>query len=199
MKLIILRHKAVLCHEAQNLLLLRLRKMVNEGILFLDAQYEAPQIVELNNEDKLDGYKAKFCFVDEPSAFDEIIKENERLKEEKQARQERTIKKVEKALGFNLFEWQKQYIFNNTPYGIEIQHARRAGKTTACALRLCLSDGEPIRATLTPACIAKNDFLRYLGEDAVTYPRSKFFVYELKKIYETLKNAGGIELREIEF
>jgi len=115
------------------------------------------------------------------------------------AKKERTIKKVEDALGIKLFDWQKEYLLDDVMYGREIQYARRAGKTLTHCLKVCLSNGEPIKARLEPACTAKNEFLRYLGEDGCTYHRSQYFISELKEIYTKLKDYGGIELREITF
>lgn len=127
------------------------------------------------------------------------FEEKEELLRREYERKERTLKKVEKALGLTLFDWQKEYIFEGKPYGKEICFARCAGKTLAHCLRLCLSDGEPVRATLTPPVMARNEFLRYLGEDGETMCRSRGFIQMLREIYEKLKAAGGIDLREIVF
>lgn len=199
MKLIILQINSVLSLECKNLALLRLHRMINEGVLLLDAQYKEPIIIDIADESKNDGKTVKFCFVDEQAAVEQITKEKDALLQERTARQARTIRKVEKTLGFPLFDWQKDYIFNNKEYGAEIRFARRAGKTLAHILKICLSDGEPIKAVLKPACLAKNEFLHYLGEDGCTETRSRFFIHELREVYEKLKAAGGIDLREIEF
>ncbi len=128
-----------------------------------------------------------------------LFNEKEELLRDKLTRQEHTVKKVECALGFTLFDWQKEYIFSGKPYGAEIVFSRRAGKTLAHCLRLCLSCGEPIKAKLYPAQIARNEILHYLGEDGASPNRSQFFIHELRKVYNTLKAVGGIELREITF
>lgn len=194
MKLFIFQHKAHLSKEAKSLELLQLQKMINEGIVLLDGAYGEPVIIDAGGEsaNEHDGLKAGIVIFDEAEVTETLL-------HEKKARQERTIKKVEKTLGFTLFDWQKEYIFEGKPYGASIRFARRAGKTLAHILRLCLSDGEPIKAALKPPCLARNEFISYLGEDGVTYQRSLGFIHELREVYEKLKVAGGIELREIEF
>lgn len=194
MKLFIFPYKARLSKEAINLELLRLHGMINEGVVLLDGAYGEPVIIDVDGEStkRHDGLKADIVIIDEAEATAALLRE-------KKSRQEHTIKKVEKALGLTLFDWQKEYIFEGKPYGASIRFARRAGKTLAHILRLCLSDGEPIKAALKPSCLARNEFIGYLGEDGVTYQRSLWFIHELKEVYEKLKAAGGIELREIEF
>lgn len=199
MKLIILQLKALISEECKNLMLIHLHRMINEGVLLLDERYKEPLVIELDAARKDDGKRVDFCFVDETAAIEQIRLERDTLLKEKQTRQERTIKKVEQVLGFSLFDWQKEYILNGKEYGAEIKFARRAGKTLAQILKICLSEGEPLKAVLKPACLAKNEFLHYLGEDGSTEQRARFFVHELKGVYERLKAAGGIDLREIEF
>ncbi|OGO90321.1 MAG: hypothetical protein A2Y17_12190 [Clostridiales bacterium GWF2_38_85] len=129
-----------------------------------------------------------------------LFNEKEELLRDKLTRQEHTIKKVERALGFPLFDWQKEYIFSGKPYGTEIVFARRAGKTLTHCLRLCLNDGEPIKAK--PRCCTRDEreeLIRFSGEDGATLDRLNYFVHDLHRIYNTLKDAGGIELREITF
>ena len=131
--------------------------------------------------------------------YNEAIKELKDLRAAAERRKERTIRKVEQALGLKLYDWQKAFIFYDKPYGFEVSYARRTGKTLAHCLRLCLSEGEPIVAALTPPVIAKNEFLQYLGEDGSTIHRSKFFIDELWQVYNKLLAAGNIDLREITF
>ncbi len=134
-----------------------------------------------------------------PADYSTALNELKELRVAAARRQERIIKKVEKALGFKLYDWQKAFIFGGEPYGIEIATSRRSGKTLTHCLRLCLSEGEPIVATLKPAVLAQNEFLKYIGEDICTIQRSKYFIEMLKYTYNTLLSAGGIELREIIF
>lgn len=57
---------------------------------------------------------------------------------------EETVQKINKCLNISLFDWQIGYIFYNKPLPKEISFARRAGKTLAAALRMCVSKAEPI-------------------------------------------------------
>lgn len=80
--------------------------------------------------------------------------------------------KIEAALGFKLFVWQKAFIITG--------HFRRYGKTTAEILR------ELLDVAATPI-------------DYTTHPTSKaeeFYRHEIRKIQEQLHNAG-IETRVI--
>lgn len=135
----------------------------------------------------------------EPPGYIEAIKELTVLRDAIKRRNEQTIRKVERALGLTLYDWQKDFIFYGKRYGYEVSGYRNTGKTLAHILRLCLSDGEPIVATLTPPVIIKNEFLGYLGEDGSTIRRSRLFIDELQRIYNTLLAAGNIDLREITF
>lgn len=199
MKLIILQLNAIISTACKNLELIQLHRMINEGVLLLDARFKEPLVIDIDSGQKHYGKSAEICFADESWAIEQINKEKETLLREKKERQARTIKKVEKALGLTLFDWQKEYIFEGKEYGTEIKFARRAGKTLAHILKICLSNGELIKATLKPACLGKNEFLQYLGEDGCTENRARFFIHELREVYEKLKAAGGIDLREIEF
>lgn len=129
----------------------------------------------------------------------QAIKELKELRAAEERRKERTIRKVEQALGLKLYDWQKAFIFYDKPYGFEVSYARRTGKTLAHCLRLCLSEGEPIVAALTSPVITENEFLRYLGEDGSTVNRLRIFIDELRRIYNKLLEAGNIDLREIIF
>ena len=80
--------------------------------------------------------------------------------------QEKLIGQIERALGFELFIWQKIYIFN----GIW----RRYGKTTAEILRdLLMIDADPLDYTERPI-----------------NPRQEFYMRETRKIQEKLRVAG---------
>ena len=106
-------------------------------------------------------------------------------------RQARTIMKVERALGIKLHDWIKVYIFATRGAEEMVPDGRRFGRTTARALRLALSDGEPLTIR-TPI-----DLEPYAGEDAISTRKLQHFWNEFLHIYRTLKDAGGIELREI--
>lgn len=110
--------------------------------------------------------------------------------------EQETVSKIELALGFELYDWQKEFIFHNHPYTKDIKRIRQSGKTTAHCIKMCLSSGKPIVIYMddVPAC---DDFI-YFGEDSFPLQRRKFFIYELSKIYGKLKSAE-INLREITF
>lgn len=110
----------------------------------------------------------------------------------------RVIRKVEKALGFTLYENQKAFIFDGVsfPYG-----ERRNGKTTAHILKLCLSKGDPIYIPtrgLSPRQYP-SDFAKCLGEDYYPRERAEFFIRETRKIYKKLKQVKGLRLRKLIF
>lgn len=103
-------------------------------------------------------------------------------------------RRIEKAIGFKLTKWQKDFIFKGKPYGEDIANTRANGKTTAHCLRVCFSKG----ATLY-AIASDPDIKQYMGED-VAYPsRRGFYIYELRKIYSKLQQAKIKGLRDIRF
>lgn len=79
---------------------------------------------------------------------------------------EELFKRIEAALGFNLFVWQKSFIV--------MGHFRRYGETTARILRELL-DTEAAPLDYTRRCISH---------------REDFYRQELRKIQERLKDAG---------
>lgn len=107
-------------------------------------------------------------------------------------KQNRILKKVEKAIGFKLRDWQKKYIIGKSDY---MPNGRCNGKTTACIIRMCLSEGEPLNLSRR----YYNDILQYAEEDCVTRARQDFFRHEARKMYDTLKTIKGIPLRKIIF
>lgn len=135
----------------------------------------------------------------EHPGYEAVAAEAKELRDAAKRRTERTIRKVEQALGLKLYDWQKAFIFHDKPYGLEVSAYRRTGKTLAHCLRLCLSEGEPIIATLSPSVGMGNEFLLYLGEDGCSKSRSKFFIDDLQRVYNKLREAGNIDLREITF
>lgn len=131
--------------------------------------------------------------------YDAAIKQLRKLNKEIDCRKERTLKKIERALGITLYDWQKAFIFYDIPCGIEISASRQTGKTLAHCLRLCLSCGEPIIVSRYPTKKEERELSYYLGEDKHSQQRISFFVDELYNIYNKLLSAGGIDLREIIF
>lgn len=107
------------------------------------------------------------------------------------AKQDRTIQRIERALGIRLHGWIKTYIFATRGAEEMVPDGRRLGRTTARALRLALSDGEPVTIR-TPI-----DLKPYAGEDAESTGKLQHFWNEFFHIYKTLEDAGGIGLREI--
>lgn len=75
------------------------------------------------------------------------------------------FEKIEKALGFKLFIWQKTFIING--------HFRQYGETTAKIIKRLTVDNIPIDLTQRPRT-----------------PREKFETEELVKIYKKLQAAG---------
>ncbi len=63
------------------------------------------------------------------------------------------IPKIEKAFGFPLYDWQKDYLLGKTNLRFG---GRRNGNTFAYCVKLLLSDGEPIR---------KREVFRYRDEE----------------------------------
>ena len=79
---------------------------------------------------------------------------------------EELFKRIEAALGFNLFVWQKSFIV--------MGHFRQYGETTARILRELL-DTEAVPLDYTRRCMSH---------------REDFYRQELRKIQERLKDAG---------
>lgn len=118
-----------------------------------------------------------------------IIHEQE---DAERVRHERAIPRIEDALGIRLHGWIKTYIFTRHNAEDLVPDGRRLGRTTARALRLVLSDGEPIIVR------RPEDLCPYAGEDAVDHKRMQLFCDAVLRIHRKLKAAGGIDIREIE-
>lgn len=89
------------------------------------------------------------------------------------------IPQIEKAFGFRLYKWQRNYLLGNRRY--RTKH-RRNGNTFAYCVKLLLSDGEPIKIELLKRG-------RYADEIHGTYYRMWFAQY-LLEINDTLRKAG---------
>lgn len=63
------------------------------------------------------------------------------------------IKKIEQAFGFQLYDWQKDYLLGKRTCRIK---GRVNGKTFAYCIRLLLSDGNPIK---------QRDLFKYRDEE----------------------------------
>lgn len=132
------------------------------------------------------------------AAYDKAIKTIENYQAAENARRQDIINKVNKALNITLYDWQIDFIFDGKVYGRNIYNGRCTGKTLAHCLSLCLSTGEPIKVNPHPST-TREDIFNYIGEDGITLQRIRFFISELKTIYNILKSAGTISLRELEF
>lgn len=104
-------------------------------------------------------------------------------------REKMILRTVEAALGFKLYDWQIKYIFEGCGDCKPIP--RRAGRTTAYILRLCLSKGEPIILDTLKK-------VRNVEDEHFTLRYTRIFAEELKKIYKRLEGFG-IKLRPIFF
>lgn len=193
MKLFIFQHKAHLSKEAKSLELLQLQKMINEGVVLLDGAYGEPVIIDAGGEsaNKHDGLKAGIVIFDEAEVTETLL-------HEKKARQERTIKKVERLSGLPCSTGKRSTYSRENHTGRvfvlpDVQENPRSYSPPLPVGRR--TDKSGIKAP----CPARNEFISYLGEDGVTYQRSSGFIHELREVYEKLKAAGSIELREIEF
>lgn len=90
----------------------------------------------------------------------------------------RMISEIERAFGFRLYKWQRNYLLGNR--NTRTRH-RRNGNTFAYCVKLLLFDGEPIKS--------KQDLGRYADEwHGINY-RSWFVRYCLD-INEILVGAG---------
>lgn len=95
------------------------------------------------------------------------------------------LKRVEDALGYKLFIWQKTMITRGTE--------RKSGKTTGHILRNILNDIDS-----TPMDFRTINSARQFVEDARTPERIKLYICETRKIYKKLV-AAGIPVRKVIF
>ena len=87
------------------------------------------------------------------------------------------IQKIEKAFGFSLYDWQKDYLLGKRNTRMR---GRCNGNTFAYCLKLLLSDREPIK---------KRDLFKYRDENHGTHYDS-WFVRFVLDINNTLVAAG---------
>lgn len=104
---------------------------------------------------------------------------------------EETVQKINKCLNISLFDWQIGYIFYNKPLPKEISFARRAGKTLAAALRMCVSKAEPIYLRRRDIALEGTETYRVLSyfadEDVANKCRMDIFYVTAKEVYFSLK------------
>ena len=116
--------------------------------------------------------------------------------------------RIERALGFKLFDWQIAKMFDDKPFPGYVQKARCAGKTTAQILFVLLCPelkrsptvkmlyGFPpaLRVDAVPevspivGCEATRAAF-YFGEDGVNTRRRLFFIQEMKRVKRKLNRA----------
>lgn len=108
------------------------------------------------------------------------------------------IKKINKALSIDLYDWQIQYIFYDGDYHGEYNYGRRNGKTLANILRLLLSEGETVYIYASNMPKTVENLVGYLKEDDSPYKRVEFFCNELIDVYSKLEKVKGLNIRRIE-
>lgn len=86
------------------------------------------------------------------------------------------ISLIEKALGFELYEWQKRYLMDE-PH--EVPNGRAVGRTTAYIIRLLLTNDKPIEV---------DSLKRYVDHGSSHY--EYFFRSEVKYIHDKLTDVG---------
>lgn len=97
---------------------------------------------------------------------------------------EETIPLIEKALGFELYEPQKEYLLDEDRYKLR-SSGRNTGKTTAYCIRLALSEGEPL--DLRKPWMFSDDW--GVVSDTKQYAR-QFFRRFFMDIRDKLKESG---------
>lgn len=101
---------------------------------------------------------------------------------------ERVAEHIEAALKMKLKHWQFEFIFFNKPMPEEVKNTRMTGKTTACILKACLSNGKSIN--INPATASKSEMREigsFMADDACSDDRAKVWRYEFVRIYSILK------------
>lgn len=115
-------------------------------------------------------------------------------------KKKRLIKRVNKALGIELYGWQALYIFMKLPYGMHLSCPERfRGVTTAQILRVLLSPTyEGMTIILRPCSIHDKTqpigtdtyYIDLYGDDAVSLFKQEAFIKECDRIKDILNNAG---------
>lgn len=99
-----------------------------------------------------------------------------------------TKRKIEKAMGFRLKEWQTRYIFGD---GVYMPPGRAQGCTTAFLIKLCITPGDPIT-------IKSNRIDPQYIDNQFGALYCNFYISMLKTTHTKLKNAG-VKVRQIDF
>ena len=103
---------------------------------------------------------------------------------------EQTIEIIEKALDFELYQEQKDYLMHGTP----LHGGRATGKTMAHCIKLALSEGEPLN-TYYPEEFCDNDYGRRINKER--YARD-FYRHAFMEIWEMLSGTG-LPVRDVMF
>lgn len=106
---------------------------------------------------------------------------------------EEIILKIEELFKFKLYPWQKEYLFDEFEYGDYIPTGRKVGRTFIYMVKLCLSEGDPIK--MYRWCDQQKHVDMYFKSQAAY---NRWFVQELRYIYRALKSAN-FKLRTIYF
>ena len=111
------------------------------------------------------------------------------------------VRRINRALGIELFDFQIAKIFDDEPFPDYIQRSRRCGKTTAQILFILLNKKFKNKVVLLHVDdhgnlqgfrITENQFAvavaRTFGEDGITFRRRDFFAKELLETKKALSN-----------
>ena len=115
-------------------------------------------------------------------------------------KKKRLIKRVNEALGIELYGWQALYIFMELPNGMHLSCPERfRGVTTSQILRVLLSPTyEGLNVVLQPCSIhnkkltpgADTYYIDLYGDDAVSLFKQEAFIKECDRIKNILNDAG---------
>lgn len=95
---------------------------------------------------------------------------------------EQMIPHIERAMGFELYGYQKRYLLNSG----QLLGGRRTGKTTAKCIELALSDGEPLDIKRPHLFSDRNDrwyaHTHFIGEFMRIRARLKLYGFPVRDI-----------------
>lgn len=152
----------------------------------------------MNNQDLVE----LIIFCQEKHPIDQVEKRESFFKRViNRYRNQRTVKKVNRALGIHLRKWQIDYIFYNQATPLFTSISRGTGKSLAHILFLLLN---PIMNGIALGAINFQNRENAVGlhydirsvakvlfaDDYETVHRQRFFMSELSKTREKLENAG---------
>lgn len=106
---------------------------------------------------------------------------------------EEIINIIEDAFKLKLYSWQKTYLFDKFEYGDYVPQERRCGKTFIYIVKLCISNGDPIKIY---RWAEQQKYVDMYSFSQTQY--NQWFAKELRYIYGTLTRVN-IPLRTIYF